>query len=163
MNLLLRAYQRYIQPRLHYGITLYSCSTQNDIDLVRFVPPPLPPTQTKKKKKKKARLITGNLDYMQRRGIDQLTLLTYWMCIQSARVDNIFWRHLCLKKCLWNFPLYCLIALICPARFDRIDMHLISMDMAAGKRDQWTFIFQLSTKRHIEIFFCYFGLIRQML
>ena len=35
MNLLLQVYTSYIQPRLDYGITLYGCSTQKNIDLVQ--------------------------------------------------------------------------------------------------------------------------------
>ena len=37
MNLLLQVYKSYIQPRLDYGITLYGCSTQKNIDLVQKV------------------------------------------------------------------------------------------------------------------------------
>ena len=37
MNLLLQVYKNYIQPRLDYGITLYGCNTQKNIDLVQRV------------------------------------------------------------------------------------------------------------------------------
>ena len=36
MNLLLQVYKSYIQPRLDYGITLYGCSTQKNIDFKGF-------------------------------------------------------------------------------------------------------------------------------
>ena len=36
-DLLLQVYKSYIQPRLDYGITLYACSTQKNIDLVQRV------------------------------------------------------------------------------------------------------------------------------
>ena len=35
-DILLQLYKTYIQPRLDYGITLYGCSAQKDIDLRRY-------------------------------------------------------------------------------------------------------------------------------
>ena len=57
-DLLLQAYKSYVQPRLDYGITLYGCSTQNNIDLIQRV------------QNHAARLITGNFDYINCRGIE---------------------------------------------------------------------------------------------
>ena len=57
-ELLLQVYKSYIQPRLDYGITLYGCSTQKNIDLVQRV------------QNHAARLITGNFEYINCRGID---------------------------------------------------------------------------------------------
>ena len=56
-ELLLQVYKSYVQPRLDYGITLYGCSTQNNIDLIQRV------------QNHAARLITGNFDYINCRGI----------------------------------------------------------------------------------------------
>ena len=58
MNPLSQVYKSYIQPRLDYGITLYGCSTQKNIDLVQRV------------QNHAARLIMGNFDYINCRGID---------------------------------------------------------------------------------------------
>ena len=58
MNLLLQVYKSYIQPCLEYGITLYGCSTQKNIELVQRV------------QNHAARLIMGNFDYINWRGID---------------------------------------------------------------------------------------------
>ena len=57
-NLLLQVYKSYVQPRLDYGITLYGCSTQKNIDLIQRV------------QNHAARLITGNFDYINCRGIE---------------------------------------------------------------------------------------------
>ena len=48
----------FLQPRLDYGITLYGCSTQKNIDLVQRV------------QNHAARLIMGNFVYINCRGID---------------------------------------------------------------------------------------------
>ena len=63
---LLQVYKSYIQPRLDYGITLYGCSTQKNIDLVQRVP------------NHAARLITGNFDYINCRGIDLVKSLNLY-------------------------------------------------------------------------------------
>ena len=68
-------YKSYIQPRLYYGITLYGSSTQTNIDLVQMV--------------HAARLIMGNFDYINSRGIDLVKSLN----TQSAKGGIIFfWR-----------------------------------------------------------------------
>ena len=56
-HLLLQVYRSYIQPWFDYGITLYACSTQKNINLVQRV------------QNHAARLITGNFDYLNCRGI----------------------------------------------------------------------------------------------
>ena len=65
-ELLLQVYKSYIHPRLDYGITLYGCSTQKNIDLVQRV------------QNHAARLITGNFDYINCRGIDLLKSLNLY-------------------------------------------------------------------------------------
>ena len=62
-----------------------------------------------------------------------LTLLNVWTCIQSAK------KGIILKL---TFNMWCA---------------LTSMVMTPGKRIQWTLIFQLCTKKYIEIFFLYLG------
>ena len=62
--LLLQVYKSYIQPRLDYGITLYGCSTQKNIDLVQ--------------RDHAARLITGNFDNINCRGIDLVKSLNLY-------------------------------------------------------------------------------------
>ena len=53
-----KVYKSYVQPRLDYGITLYGCSTQKNIDLIQRV------------QNHAAGLITGNFDYINCRGIE---------------------------------------------------------------------------------------------
>ena len=65
-DLLLQVYKSYIQPRLDYGITLYACSTQKNIDLVQRV------------QNHAARLITGKFDYINCRGIDLIKSLNLY-------------------------------------------------------------------------------------
>ena len=65
-ELLLQVYKSYIQPRLDYGITLYGCSTQKNINLVQRV------------QNHAARLITGNFDYINCRGIDLVKSLNLY-------------------------------------------------------------------------------------
>ena len=65
-ELLLQVYKSYVQPRLDYGITLYGCSTQKNIDLVQRV------------QNHAARLITGNFDYINCRGIDLVKSLNLY-------------------------------------------------------------------------------------
>ena len=62
-DLLLQVYKSHIQPRLDYGITLYACSTQKNIDMVQ---------------NHEARLITGNFDYINCRGIDLIKSLSLY-------------------------------------------------------------------------------------
>ena len=66
MNLHLQVYKSYIQPRLDYGITLYGCSTQKNIDLVQ------------RGQNHAARLIMGNFDYINCRGIDLVKRLNLY-------------------------------------------------------------------------------------
>ena len=63
-DLLLQVYKSYIQPLLDYGITLYGCSTQENIDLVQRV------------QNHAARLITRNFDNMNGHAIE-LQILKY--------------------------------------------------------------------------------------
>ena len=65
-DLLLQVYKSYIQPRFDYGITLYACSTQKNIDLVQMA------------QNHAARLITGNFDYINCRGIDLIKSLNLY-------------------------------------------------------------------------------------
>ena len=68
-DFLLQVYKSYVQPRLDYGITSYGCSTQKNIDLIQRV------------QNHAARLITGNFDYINCRGIElvkSLNLYTIW-------------------------------------------------------------------------------------
>ena len=129
MNLLLQVYKSYIQPRLDYGITLYGCSTQKNIDLVQKV------------QNHAARLIMGNFDYINCRGIDLVNRLDLYT-IRERR--DYFLTTLMFKAIHGIAPHYL---------SDRIDMHLISMVTTPGKRVQWMFIFLLSTKRYTEIVF----------
>ena len=65
-DLLLQVYKSYVQPRLDYGITLYGCSTQKNIDLIQRV------------QNHAARLITGNFDYINCRGIELVKSLNLY-------------------------------------------------------------------------------------
>ena len=58
INLLLQVYESYIQHHLDYGITLCGCNTQKNFNLVQRV------------HNHAARLIMGNFDYINCRGID---------------------------------------------------------------------------------------------
>ena len=65
-DILLQVYKSYVQPRLDYGITLYGCSTQKNIDLIQRV------------QNHAARLITGNFDYINCRGIELVKSLNFY-------------------------------------------------------------------------------------
>ena len=84
MNLLLQVYKSYIQPRLDYGITLYGCSTQKNIDLVQRV------------QNQAARLIMGNFDYINCRGIDLVKRLDLYTIREK--------RDYFLQSYSWNCP-----------------------------------------------------------
>ena len=62
----MQVYKNYTQPRLDYGITLYGCSTQENIDLVQRV------------QNHATRLITGNFDYINCCGIDLVKSLNLY-------------------------------------------------------------------------------------
>ena len=57
-NLLLQVYKSYIQPKLDYGLTIYGRTTQENLTLVQRL------------QNHAARLILGNLDYINFRGIE---------------------------------------------------------------------------------------------
>ena len=57
-GLLLKIYKTYIQPKLEYGITLWGCTTEGNLDKVQRV------------QNFAARLITGNFDYINYRGLE---------------------------------------------------------------------------------------------
>ena len=99
MNLLLQVYKSYIQPRLDYGITLYGCSTQKNIDLVQRV------------QNHAARLIMGNFDCINCRGIDLVKSLDLYT-IRERR--DYFLTTLMFKAIHGIAPHY---------RSDCIDMH----------------------------------------
>ena len=65
-DLLLQVYKSYVQPRLDYGITLYGCSTQKNIDLIQRV------------QNHAATLITGNFDHINCRGIELVKSLNLY-------------------------------------------------------------------------------------
>ena len=71
MNLLLQVYKSYIQPRLDYGITLYGCSTQKNIDLFQRV------------QNHAARLIMVNFDYINCLGIDLVRSLNLYTILEK--------------------------------------------------------------------------------
>ena len=56
-NLLLQVYKSYLQPKLDYGLTIYGCTTQENLTLVQRL------------QNHAARLILGNFDYINFRGI----------------------------------------------------------------------------------------------
>ena len=60
-------YRSYFQPRLDYGIALYDFSTQKNTDLVRGV------------QNHAVKLITGNSDYVNCRGIDLVKSLNLYV------------------------------------------------------------------------------------
>ena len=99
MNLLLQVNKSYIQPRLDYVITLYGCSTQKNIDLVQRV------------QNHAARLIMGNFDYINCRGIDLVKRLNLYT-IRERR--DYFLTTLMFKAIHGIAPHYL---------SDRIDMH----------------------------------------
>ena len=99
MNLLLQVYKIYIQPRLDYGITLYGCSTQKNIELVQRV------------QNHAARLIMGNFDYINCREIDLVKRLDLYT-IRERR--DYFLTSLMFKAINGISPHYL---------SDRIDMH----------------------------------------
>ena len=57
-GLLLQVFKSYIQPKFDYGITIYGCTTKENINLVQRL------------QNHAARLIIGNFDYINYRGID---------------------------------------------------------------------------------------------
>ena len=57
-NLLLQVYKSYIQPKLDYGLTIYGCTTHDNLSLVQRL------------QNHAARLIIGNFDYINIRGIE---------------------------------------------------------------------------------------------
>ena len=99
MNLLLQVYKSYIQPRLDYGITVYGCSTQKNIDLVQRV------------QNHAARLIMGNFDYINCRGIDLVKRLDLYTICERR---DYFLTTLMFKAIHGIGPHYL---------SDRIDMH----------------------------------------
>ena len=56
--LTLKIYKTYIQPKLDYGITVWGCTTETNLNRVQRV------------QNHAARLITGNFDYIHTRGVD---------------------------------------------------------------------------------------------
>ena len=91
-------YKSYIQPRLDYGITLYGSSTQTNIELVQRV------------QNYAARLIMGNFDYINSRGIDLVKSLNLY----TIRERRLFSLTLMFKAIHGIAPNYL---------SDRIDMH----------------------------------------
>ena len=57
-NILLQVYKSYIQPKLDYGLTIYGCTTQENLTLVQRL------------QNHAARLILGNFDYINFRGME---------------------------------------------------------------------------------------------
>ena len=62
-NPLLQVYKSYIQPKLDYGLTIYGCTTQENLTLVQRL------------QNHAARLILGNFDYINFRGIELVNSL----------------------------------------------------------------------------------------
>ena len=75
MNLFLHVYKSDVQPYLAYSITLYGCSTQKNIDMFQ------------RGQNHTARLIMGNFDYINCRGIDLIKSLNLF--IIRKRRDNV--------------------------------------------------------------------------
>ena len=125
-DLLLQAYKSYIQPLLDYGITLYGCSKQKNIDLVQKV------------QNHAARLITGNFDYMNGHAIELVKSLNLYT-IRDRR--DHFLTILMLKS----------IHGIAPTRL--LDRILMLMAMTPEDRI-WNYTSTRRVKRLIEIISC---------
>ena len=121
MNLLLEVYKSYNQPRLDYAITLHGSCTHKNIDLVQRV------------KNHAARLIMGNFDYINSRGIDLVKSLNLYTVCERR---DYFLLTLIFKAIHGTHRTTFRIELICT---------LIYMVVAPEKLVQWTFIFQLCT------------------
>jgi hypothetical protein len=84
-EILTRMYKSFIQPRLDYGITLWGCTTKQNIDKIQRI------------QNQAVRIITGNFDFIHSRGINivrSLRLMTiqerrdYFMCILMFKAIN---------------------------------------------------------------------------
>ena len=126
---LLQVYKSYIQPRLDYGITLYACSTQKNIDLVQRV------------QNHAARLITGNFDYINCRGIDLIKSLNLYT-IRERR--DYFLTILMFKAIHGMAPMYL---------SDRIVMNF-DVNAMTPEGHIWIYISLHYTKSPIEIVLC---------
>ena len=118
------------------GIALHICIHKcmfTNIDLVQRV------------QNHAARLMMGDFDYINSRGIDLVKSLNLYL-IREMR--NYFLLTFIFKAIRGIAKNNHSIELICT---------LISMVMIPGKVVQWTFVFQLCTKRYTEIFFLYLG------
>ena len=102
-----------------------------------------------------ARLITGNFDYINSRGIDLVKSLN-WYTIRERRY---YFLLTLMFEAIYGIATYYLS--------DRLICTLISMVIIPEKLVQWTFIFQLCTKRCTKIVFyiwaANFGMICQIL
>lgn len=57
-EIMLKIYRAYIQPKFDYGISLWGCTTESNLNKIQRI------------QNQAARLITGNFDYVNTRGID---------------------------------------------------------------------------------------------
>ena len=74
-NLLLQVYESYIQPKLDHGLTIYGCTTQENLTLVQRL------------QNHAVRLILGNFDYINFRGIESVKSLGLYT-IEERRITS---------------------------------------------------------------------------
>ena len=90
-NHLLQVYKSYIQPKLDYGLTIYGCTTQENLTLVQRL------------QNHAARLILGNFDYINFPGIELVKSLGLYT-IEERR--DYFLATLMFKSIHWLAPVY---------------------------------------------------------
>lgn len=97
-NILIRIYKAYIQPRFDYGVTVWGCTTQGNLDKIQRI------------QNQFARIITGNYDYINVRGADLLKSLKLY----NIKERRDYFLCVLMFKCIHGIAPYYLS--------DRVDM-----------------------------------------
>ena len=129
-KLLLQIYKSYIQPKFDYGITIYGCTTQQNLNLVQRL------------QNHAARLITGNFDYINTRGIDLVKSLGLYTIVERR---DYFLASLMFKSIHGLAPFYL---------SNQITMNFDISGYNTEALTPWTFIYQEYTKILTKIVFC---------
>ena len=90
-SLLMKIYNSYVQSKLDYGISIWGCTTETNLNKIQRI------------QNLAARIITGNFDYINTRGIDIVESLN----IQTIRVRRDYFLCTLMYKCVNGFaPIY---------------------------------------------------------
>ena len=129
-GLLLKVYKSYIQSKLEYGLTIWGCTTDTNLGKIQRI------------QSLAARIISGNFDYINSRGVDIVRSLH----LKTVKERQDYFLCVLMFKCIQGLALNYLC--------NDVTMYmLISMALTPGGAKIWIYTCHVSSRTFIrEVF-----------